>query len=91
MIEPLTNKDVIGAPRSYWTKKRIMDVARLAGANEQSLAWLKGMSAKDIGLICLLPVGYCICGSSKDPAKRSKVMYWRVDIDLIKSLGGVML
>ena len=89
MIAPISGQEEInGAPKSYWNKKKIIAVAHAAGANHDAIDTLNKLPADDVLAICLRPAGYYLCGSSKDPSKRSKTMYWRVDIDFIKSLGG---
>lgn len=90
MIVPLNgDMEIKGAPKSYWTKKRIIAVARIAGANDTALETINKFPLEELLKIVLRPTGYCLCGSSKNPLQRSKTMYWRVDTDFIKSLGAV--
>lgn len=90
MIVPLNGDyEIKGAPKSYWTKKRINAVARMAGANDTALETINKFPLEELLKIVLRPVGYCLCGSMNNPAQRSKTMYWRVDTDFIKSLGAI--
>lgn len=90
MIVPINgDMEIKGAPRSYWTKSRIITTARIAGANDDAIETISKFPLEELLKIVLRPVGYCICGSSKNPSQRSKTMYWRVDTDFIKSLGAV--
>ena len=91
MICPLTGQDLTGtSPLSGWTKNRIIRAAKLNGATDKVLDWLSGMTTETIQAIMLVPIGYCICGSSRYPNMRQKVMYYRLDIDLIKYMGAVL-
>lgn len=88
MIVPLNGDyEIKGAPKSYWTKKRVIAVARIAGANDDAIDTINKFPLDELLRIVLRPVGYYICGSANNPAQRSKTMYWRVDTDFIKSLG----
>ena len=88
MIVPLNgDMEIKGAPKSYWTKKRIIAVARIAGANDDAIETINKFPLEELLRIVLRPCGYCLCGSSHNPEQRSKTMYWRVDTDFIKSLG----
>lgn len=89
MIVPINgDMEIKGAPRSYWTKSRIITTARIAGANDDAIETISKFPLEELLKIVLRPAGYCICGSANNPAQRSKTMYWRVDTDFIKSLGG---
>lgn len=88
MIVPLNGDyEIKGAPKSYWTKKRIIATARISGANDDAIDTINKFPLEELKRIVLRPAGYCLCGSSKNPKQRSKTMYWRVDTDFIKSLG----
>ena len=88
MIMPLSgDTEIKGAPKSYWTKRRVIAVARIAGANDDAIDTINKFPLEELLKIVLVPAGYCICGSSKNPLQRTKTMYWRVDTDFIKSLG----
>lgn len=88
MIVPLNGDyEVKGAPLSYWTKRRIISTARIAGANDEAIETINKFPLEELKKIVLKPTGYCLCGSSRYPSQRSKTMYWRVDTDFIISLG----
>ncbi len=91
MIYPINGQDLTGtSPLSGWPKNRIIRAAKLNGANDKVLEWLNGMTTETIQVIMLVPVGQCICGSSKDVTRRQKVTYYRLDTDLIEHMGAVL-
>lgn len=91
MIYPLNGQDLTGtSPISGWPKNRIIRAAKLNGATDKVLDWLSGMTTETTQAIMLVPVGQCICGSSSNPTMRQKVMYYKLDIDLIKHMGAVL-
>lgn len=91
MIYPLNGQDLTGtSPLSGWPKNRIIRAAKLNGATDKVIHWLMGMTTETIQIIMLVPVGNCICGSSKNPTMRQKVMYYRLDTELIKHMEGVL-
>lgn len=91
MIHPLNGQDLTGtSPISGWPKKRIIQAAKLNGASDKIIKWLESMTTENIQAIMLVPVGPCICGSSKEVQKRQKVMYYRLDTDLLKYMAGIL-
>ena len=89
MIIPLNGDDKIqGAPKSYWTKTRIIEYARAARCKPDAIDALKKFNLDDLRAIVLVPTGWYACGSSKIPGAIRRTKYYRVDISFINSLGG---
>lgn len=90
MIIPC-NKDELKAgehPRSYYTKKNIIESAIRHGCKPEAIETLKRMTRDDVLAICLIRTGYCYCGSATEPGRAGFCKYYRVDYDFINSLGG---
>ena len=88
MILPLTCDDIIGMPKSRWTKKIIIELAKKNGCNDESISVLERLPKDDVIAICLIPSGVYLCGSKRFGNLRNHCKYYRVDYDFIKSLGG---
>ena len=88
MIIPV-NKDQLGCgeqPKSYFTKKGIIESAIRHGCKQSSIEMLKRMSREDVIATCLIKTGYCYCGSATDGNKAGFCKYYKIDYDFINSL-----
>ena len=75
-------------PKSYYTKKNIIEAAIRHGCKPEAIETLKIMKREDVLAICLVRTGYCYCGSSREPGRAGFCKYYKIDYDFINSLGG---
>ena len=90
MIIPMTKEELRPGehPKSYFTKKNIIEAAIRHRCKPEAVDMLKRMSRDDVLAVCLVRTGYCYCGSATEPGRAGFAKYYRIDYDFINSLGG---